>query len=128
MRASLPLPHPGSHTLKWHPVFHITSEDRHVLMDKLAACAAILLVLALLAMCTLYVANELPRWRAGQIGGFEAIVAPTTPDSAPFSGDASAVQAPALGRVPLIVVSMVIEMAIFVGLGLYLRHEADQLP
>lgn len=128
MRAPLPLPHPNSHAIKWHPVSHTTREDRQVLMDRLAALAVFLLVFAMLTMSVLYVAHELPRWKTGQIGGFEAIAAPTAPDGVPSSGDTSAIQAPALSRGLLIIISMAIEMAIFVGLGLYLRHEANQLP
>ena len=128
MSASLPLPHSTSHAVRWRTFLHITKEDRQVLLDKLAVFAALLLVLSTLTMSALYVAHELPRWRAGQIGGFEAISAPVTQGSAPSADDTTAVQAPTLSRVPLVVISMVIEMAIFVGLGLYLRHEADQLP
>lgn len=128
MRTPLPMPHPDSHAIKWRPVLHITKEDRQILMDMIAALAALVLVLATLTMSVLYVAHELPRWRAGQIGGFEATIAPTTTDNATYSGDTSTVQAPTLGRVSLILISMAIELAIFVGLGLYLRHEADRLP
>lgn len=128
VRSSLPVPHLNSHAIKWRPVLHITKQDRQVLMDIIAALAALVLVLATLTMSVLYVAHELPRWRTGQIGGFEATIAPTTADGASYSGDASTVQAPTLSRVPLILISMVIELTIFVGLGLYLRHEADRLP
>lgn len=129
MSASLPLPHSTSHTIRWRTfLHHITKVDRQVLLDRLAVFAALLLVLATLTMSALYVAHELPRWKAGQIGGFEAISAPVMQDSAPSSDDTTAVHAPTVNRVPLVVISMAIEMAIFVGLGLYLRHEADQLP
>ena len=128
MRESLPLHHPTSHAIEWRPVLHITRERRQVLMDRLAALAAFILVFAMLTMSVLYVAHELPRWKTGQIGGFEAIVAPTAPGDVSSSGDTSGIQTQPLSRGPLIIISMAIEMAIFVGLGLYLRHEADQLP
>jgi hypothetical protein len=33
-----------------------------------------------------------------------------------------------LGRIPLILISTVVEMGIFVALGLYLRHDLKQKP
>lgn len=128
MRASLPLSHPNSHAISGRPVLHITKKERQVLLDKIAVLAAFLLVLAMLTMSVLYIANELPRWKSGQIGGFEAMIAPAAPDDVVPSGNTAAIQTPAVSRTPLIIISMVIEMVIFVGLGLYLRHEANHLP
>jgi hypothetical protein len=107
-------------------IFHITRERRQVLLDKLAAFAVLLLVLAMIALFALYVAHELPRWRAGQIGGFEIISAPTLSGDVTSAVSTSDAQTPTLTRVPLVLVSMAIEMAIFVGLGLFLRREMDR--
>jgi hypothetical protein len=107
--------------------FH-NRERRQVLLDRLAAFAAILLVLATITMAALYVAHAIPQWRAGQIGGFEIISAPVTLNDVPSAVPTSAAQASTLSRVPLVLVSMLIEMAIFLGLGFYLRHEMDRSP
>ncbi len=136
VRTPLPLSHsnatrairsnPG--LARWGAIFHITRERRQVLLDRLAAFAVLLLVLATLTMFALYVAHELPGWRAGQISGFESMSAPAMSDSLLSAAPTSAAQTTTLSRVPLVLISIAIEMAIFVGLGLYLRHEMNRLP
>lgn len=103
-----------------HAVAHRSQEFR----DRLYVLVVAGLVLATVALVVGYAVHELPRWRSGQLGGFDTVVLPTPDQSA---GDAAVTEPGVAGtgidRTTLLIVSMLIEAAIFVGLGLYLRHE-----
>jgi hypothetical protein len=102
------------------------SEHWQTVKDKLAVGAVLLLVLATAAVFVLYVIHQAPHWSAGEFTAF-ATPAPAAMQSAAGAAQAaSTTVAPAyfgLGRVPLILISTVVEMGIFVALGLYLRHD-----
>lgn len=103
--------------------------QRQRIKDYLAVGAVLLLVLATAAVIVSYVVHQAPAWRAGQMAGF----APT-PVVAAQEAAALAAEPPApasdvvrdLGRVPLILISTAVEIAIFVALGLYLRHDMNR--
>lgn len=104
---------------------------RQRIKDYVAVAAVLLLVLATAAVIVSYVVQQAPAWRAGQMAGF----APTPVVAAQeAAAGAAAPSSPAsdvvngLGRVPLIIISTVVEMAIFVALGLYLRHDMNRKP
>ncbi len=89
--------------------------------------AVLLLVLGTVTVFVLYLVQQAPHFRSGELTGF-ATPAPGT--SAPAMANASGANVSAesvagtgLGRIPLILISTVVEMAIFVALGLYLRHD-----
>lgn len=102
---------------------------RQKIKDYLAVAAVLLLVAATAAVILSYVVHEAPAWRAGQMAGFAptpavaaqeaaaAAVAPSSPASDVVND---------LGRVPLILISTAVELAIFVALGLYLRHDMNR--
>jgi len=90
--------------------------------------AVLLLVLAIFTMMGLYIAHQLPLWRAGEIAGAESIQSLSSQTSGAPETTASVAPALGLSRVQLVLISMVINMAIFVCLGLYLRREMNRLP
>lgn len=107
-------------------------EERwQVIKDKLAVAAVLLLVLATLTVFVLYLVQQAPYFRSGELTAFA-----TPAPSAAQAGSASAMNAntsggvagSGLGRIPLMLVSTVVEMAIFVALGLYLRHDMKRKP
>lgn len=97
--------------------------------DYLAVVAVLLLILATAAVIVSYAIHEAPSWRGGQMAGFAPTPAVAAQQDAAL---AAAPSSPAsdmvrdLGRVPLILISTAIEMAIFVALGLYLRHDMNR--
>jgi hypothetical protein len=97
--------------------------------DYLAVAAVLLLVLATAAVIISYVVHEAPAWRAGQMAAFAPTPAVAAQEAAALAAQPSSPASDVvrdLGRVPLILISTVIEMAIFVALGLYLRHDMDR--
>jgi hypothetical protein len=125
--AILPQPAIPQRTDNYRPRLHIqamTRERRQVILDKLAVAAVVVLILATLAVFAGYAAREAPRWRAGQIGGFTGAVPPSLQlDAAPETQATDNIAGTGLGQVPLVLISTAVEMAIFVALGLYLRHD-----
>jgi hypothetical protein len=91
-----------------------------------------LLILATAVVIVSYVVHEAPSWRAGQMVGFAptpAVLAAqeeAARNAAPASPASDVING--LGRVPLILISTAVEMAIFVALGLYLRHDMNRKP
>lgn len=112
----------------------VNQERQQALKDKLYVAVAALLVLATVTMSALYVVHELPRWRTGQIGGFAPVAPPAiqerdaTADIVPIAPAPAPVAERAMSRLSLVLWSMLIEMAIFCGLGLYLRHDMNRQP
>lgn len=106
-------------------------ERWQVIKDKLAVAAVLLLVLATLTVFVLYLVQQAPRFRSGE---FTALATPApamaqTGSANTLGADtAGGVAGSGLGRIPLILISTVIEMAIFVALGLYLRHDMKRKP
>jgi hypothetical protein len=101
------------------------TERWQVIKDKLAVAAVLLLVLATMTVFVLYVVQQAPHWRAGELTGFATPV----PGGATLAAAGEATGSTAtggLGRIPLILISTVVEMGIFVALGLYLRHDMQQ--
>ena len=108
------------------------AERKQRLQDLIAVGAVLLLILATAVVIVSYVIHEIPSWQQGQMAAFvptPAVVAeqeaaarsavPSSPASDVING---------LGRVPLILISTAVEMAIFVALGLYLRHDMNRKP
>jgi hypothetical protein len=141
MRQHLALPHfhpPQSRVDPARATPRASSNDRkanaerwQVFKDKLAVAAALLLVLATLTVFALYVVQQAPHFRSGELTGFATpapgLVQPTAANA--LSPDATgSVASGGLGRIPLILISTVVEMGIFVALGLYLRHDMKQKP
>lgn len=102
---------------------------RQRIKDYLAVAAVLLLVLATAAVIVSYAVHEAPAWQTGQMAGFAPTPAVAAQEAA---AAAAAPPSPAsdvinsLGRVPLILISTAVEIAIFVALGLYLRHDLDR--
>jgi hypothetical protein len=107
------------------------AERRQVLKDKLAVAAVLLLVLATFTVFVLYVVQQAPHFRSGELTGFATpapgVAQPTTANALSSDGTES-VAGSGLGRIPLILISTVVEMGIFVALGLYLRHDMKRKP
>ncbi len=99
--------------------------------DKLAVAAVALLVLSTVTVFVLYLVQQAPHFRAGELTGF-ATPAPAAVQgtAGATAGDAAsdAIAGTGLGRIPLILISTVVEMGIFVALGLYLRHDMKRKP
>jgi hypothetical protein len=99
--------------------------------DRLYVLAVSALVLVTIAIAAGYAIHEWPRWRSGGVGGFDTGVLPL-PDRSPFGGAEPAPEAAGtpsgVNRTSLIVTSMLVDAAIFVALGLYLRHEMNRKP
>lgn len=106
-------------------------ERWQVLKDKLAVAAVLLLVLATLTVFVLYVVQQAPHFRSGELTGF-ATPAPGLAQpanaNAPNPDAIGSIAGAGLGRIPLILISTVVEMGIFVALGLYLRHDLKRKP
>ena len=100
--------------------------------DVLAVCAVLFLILTTAVVIISYVVHQAPAWRAGQMAGFAPTPAVLAAQEAAARNAASSSPASdvvnGLGRVPLILISTAVEMAIFVALGLYLRHDMDRKP
>ena len=99
--------------------------------DTLAVAAVLLLVLATAAVIVSYVVHQAPAWRAGQMAGFAPTPAVAAQEAAALAAEPSSPASDVvrdLGRVPLILISTVVEIAIFVALGLYLRHDMNRKP
>lgn len=116
------------------PRLHLDGERWQVFKDKLAVAAVLLLVLATLTVFVLYVVQQAPYFRTGELTGF-ATPAPGMADpgqqaeaNAQNAEAASSIAGSGLSRIPLILISTVVEMAIFVALGLYLRHDMKRKP
>ncbi|MGE5602792.1 MAG: hypothetical protein ACM30E_07060 [Nitrososphaerales archaeon] len=106
-------------------------ERWQVLKDKLAVAAVLLLVLATLTVFVLYVVQQAPHFRSGELTGFATpapgMMQPASADA--LNSDATGpVAGSGLGRIPLILISTIVEMGIFVALGLYLRHDMKRKP
>jgi hypothetical protein len=96
-----------------------------VLKDKLAVAAVLLLVLATITVFVLYVVQQAPHWKAGELTGFATPMPEVTAQAG--AGETNVqTAAGGLGRIPLILISTVVEMGIFVALGLYLRHDMQR--
>ncbi len=113
------------------PKLHPDGERWQVFKDKLAVGAVLLLVMATLAVFVLYVVEQAPHFRSGELTAL-ATPAPgavqPTAANAPASDATGSIAGSGLGRIPLILISTVVEMAIFVALGLYLRHDMKRKP
>jgi hypothetical protein len=96
-----------------------------VLKDKLAVAAVLLLVLATMTVFALYVVQQAPHWRTGELTGF-ATPMPAIATQTGTSAATDSTAAGGVGRIPLILISTVVEMGIFVALGLYLRHDTQR--
>lgn len=108
------------------------AEDRwQTLKDKLAVAAVLLLVLATVTVFVLYIVQQAPHFRNGELTAF-ATPAPGAVQPAPNAQApgqaASSVAGTGLSRISLILISTVVEMGIFVALGLYLRHDMKRKP
>jgi hypothetical protein len=128
MRAHIPLlpPHPSSH---WRTALRDRFSSQ-TFRDKLYVLAVSALVLATIAVAAGYAIHQWPRWRAGAVGGFDSQVLPLPgePPAAEPGAPGDAAQAPGVNRTSLIITSMFVDALIFVGLGLYLRHEMNRKP
>ncbi len=99
--------------------------------DKIAVAAVAVLVLATISVFVLYLVQQVPHFRTGELTGF----ATPAPAAARLAASATAcdtasdsIAGTGLGRIPLILISTVVEMGIFVALGLYLRHDMKRKP
>lgn len=101
------------------------AEHWQILKDKLAVAAVLLLVLATITVFALYVVQQAPHWRAGELTGF-ATPAPAMMPQAQAAATTDTIGGSGLGRIPLILISSVVEMGIFVALGLYLRRDMQR--
>lgn len=125
MRAHIPLspPHLGSH---WRAELRARFSSQPF-RDKLYVLAVSALVLGTIALAAGYAVHEWPRWRAGSVGGFDSQVLPLPDEplaiTPPAAGEAA--QQPGVNRTSLIITSMLVDALIFIGLGLYLRHEMN---
>ncbi len=119
-----PVPHTGGHS----PAAPSGDDRSQVIKDKLAVAAVLLLVGATLAVFVLYLVQQAPHFGSGEFTAF-ATPMPGAVQAGAASRDATPVVAgTGLGRVSLILISTVVEMAIFVALGLYLRHDMNRKP
>lgn len=110
--------HPPKRVAVWRD--HIHSQE---FKDRLYVTVVAGLVLAAILLAAGYAVHEMPRWRAGELGGFDAAVLPLPTEP----GEAAAPPAdPGINRTTLLITSMLVEAIIFVGLGLFLRHEMKQ--
>jgi hypothetical protein len=85
-----------------------------------------LLIVATAAVIVSYVVHQAPAWRSGQMAGFAPTPAVAAQQDAALAAEPSSRASDVvrdLGRVPLILISTAVEMAIFVALGLYLRRD-----
>jgi hypothetical protein len=107
------------------------SDRSQVLKDKLAVAAVLLLVLATLTVFVLYLVQQAPHFSSGELTAF-ATPAPgavgQVATNASGSTSTGSIAGAGLGRIPLILISTAVEMAIFVALGLYLRHDLKGKP
>ncbi len=127
------LPHvhlASSHGVPRHSVTPAEARARRQrAKDYLAVAAVLLLILATAAVIVSYVVHEAPAWRSGQMAGFAPTPAVTAQQDAALAAEPSSPASDVvrdLGRVPLILISTAVEMAIFVALGLYLRHDMNR--
>lgn len=106
-----------------------SAERWQTLKDKLAVAAVLLLVLATLTVFVLYLVQQAPHFSRGELTAFATPVpgVPSTAATADPSA-ASSIAGTGIGRIPLILISTVVEMGIFVALGLYLRHDMNRKP
>lgn len=103
-----------------------SDNDRwQVLKDKLAVAAVLLLVLATLAVFVVYLVHQAPYFRTGELTAL-ATPGPAMAKQSAANANAASVAGSGLGRIPLILISTVVEMGIFVALGLYLRHDMNR--
>lgn len=101
-----------------------SNDDRwQVLKDKLAVAAVLLLVLATIAVFVLYLVHQAPYFGSGELTALATPMPGGAQQAAGSADAASSIAGSGLGRIPLILISTVVEMAIFVALGLYLRHD-----
>lgn len=101
-------------------------ERRQNLRDKLAVAAVLVLVLATVTVFVLYLLQQAPHFASGEFTGFATPVAAAAQATA--ADPANSVAGTGLSRVSLVLVSTVIEMGIFVALGLYLRQDTNRKP
>jgi hypothetical protein len=104
------------------------AERWQVLKDKLAVAAVLLLVLATVTVFVLYLVEQAPHFNTGELTGFATPVPGAIQANAGGAAASESVAGSGLGRIPLILVSTVVEMGIFVALGLYLRHDMKRKP
>ena len=116
---------PASKPSPTTPSPSISPEGWQVLKDRLAVAAVLLLVLATMTVFVLYVVQQAPHWRTGELTGFATPMPGLTPE-VPAAETTGSVAGSGLGRIPLILISTVVEMGIFVALGLYLRHDMQR--
>jgi hypothetical protein len=133
MRINLALPHvhlvsPHGARSRSAPPLEANARRQRA-KDYLAVAAVLLLILATAAVILSYVIHEAPAWRRGQMAGFAPTPAVAAQQAAALAAEPSSPASDVardLGRVPLILISTAIEMAIFVALGLYLRHDMNR--
>ncbi len=105
-----------------------SGDDRwQVVKDKLAVAAVLLLVAATATVFVLYLVQQGPHFAAGELTAFVTPM-PAAAQQAVDPKEAASVAGSGLGRIPLILISTVVEMGIFVALGLYLRHDMQRKP